>query len=773
MDIAKQCMPSKTVTIRPKDPPWLTNNIKLFMETRKKYHNTAKTTNSADDWKTFRQYRNFVTSEIRKSKSQYLNDLDDKASDPNTFGQKDWWKLVRSFLAKKGMDSDYIPPIPLNNVVYYSDKDKANIFNTFFIEQSSIENNDDALPNVPFLTCEINEIVLTASEVKEVISKLDTSKATGPDLIHNRLLIESLPILLNPLTDLFNRCLDEKKFTAQWKTAHVTPVHKKGQKDSCNNYRPVSLLSCVGKVLERCVHHHIFQFLNENEIITPHQSGFIPGDSTINQLLCIYNDLCVSFDKKITTQSVFFDISKAFDRVWHRGLLVKLESAGIRGKLLEFLSNYLSDRLQCVVIKGQKSDFKNVTAGVPQGSVLGPLLFLVYINDIVNDIESDIKLFADDTSMSLALNDPYKRQDILNSDLNKINDWANSWKVRFNEGKTELLNFARNNHPIHDLTFGSATLHNTQSHKHLGIIFQTNCKWDEQIKSIISKVNLLLSCLKTYKYKLSRKALETMYKSFVLPHFDYADVIWDNCTEEQSNTLEQLHLDGIRTIIGGVRGTSHSKLYEESGFCSLKDRRKHHKLILFYKMINGMCPAYLNNLAPKLVSERNPYHRRRLSERDIPRYRTDLFCNSFFPSTTKLWNDLPENVKNTKSISEFKRYISLQTNPVPLYYYFGNRNEQIIHCQLRLKMSNLKQDLLNRHLTYDPSCCCGSRSETAKHYILHCPLYTNFRATTIHTLPPPQQHLQTLLFGDRTLSNEDNIIIFNAVQSYIKQTCRF
>ena len=181
----------------------------------------------------------------------------------------------------------------------------------------------------------------------------------------------------------------------------------------------------------------MYNFLQYNNIITQSQSGFIPGDSTVNQLLCIYNDLCSSFDEGITTQAVYLDISKAFDRVWHTGLLSKLEAVGIRGKLLNWFRGYLPCRMQATVIEGDKSDFKSVSAGVPQGSVLGPFLFLIYVNDIVNNIESVINFFADDTSLSLALNNPDSRAEILNHDLETINDWAKKERKKKRERERE------------------------------------------------------------------------------------------------------------------------------------------------------------------------------------------------------------------------------------------------------------------------------------------------------------------------------------------------
>ena len=187
-------------------------------------------------------------------------------------------------------------------------------------------------------------------------------------------------------------------------------------------------------------------------------------------------------------------------------------------------------------------------------------------------------------------------------------------------------------------------------------------------------------------------------------------------TNTQSNTLENLHLEAMRIIIGSVQGTNYQKLYgNESGFCTLKERRKRHKLIQFHKMINNTCPDYLSDLVPSLVSATYPYHRRQPYGRTIPSFRTELYRNSFSPSSTLPWNSLPANIQESSSLREFMRCLTNNNTKVSSYYYSGKRMEQMIHCRLRL-MSDLNFDLFNRHLTDNQSCACGHPFETAEHF---------------------------------------------------------
>ena len=270
-------------------------------------------------------------------------------------------------------------------------------------------------------------------------------------------------------------------------TSH--PYIKKDDKSAPSNYRPITLRSSVGKTMERCVHKRLYNYAIEHRILTPLQSGFIQGDSTTYQLLHTYHNFCEAIDNGKEIRVVFCDISKAFDRVWHRGLLHKLRAVGCSDKVTEWVASYLSDRRQRVVINGQTSEWEFIFAGVPQGSFLGPLLFLIFINAIVKNIGASICLFADDTSLYIIVETPTTAAMILNGDLHNISDWADFWLVNFNAANILSMVISRKvNKPIHPPLFMNNTqINETQTHKLLGITFSSSCLWPDHIGTICEK----------------------------------------------------------------------------------------------------------------------------------------------------------------------------------------------------------------------------------------------------------------------------------------------
>ena len=289
----------------------------------------------------------------------------------------------------------------------------------------------------------LHNIIITLEEDQSVLQTLKLGKSSGRDNINNMILTEIAYPLSKPLCDLFNYSLSRGIFPDVWKQADVSPLYKKDDHSLVCNYRPISLISSIGKVIEKIVHKHMFNYFNDNSIITCLQSSFVPRDSTVNQLVDIYNTFCKALDNGLKVWAVFCDISKAFDRVCYKSLIYKLKRAGINGLLLDWLSDYLTNRKQRVVIPGGTSDWQFIRAGVPQGSILVPLLFLLYINDIVADIQSCLRLFADDTSLYIIVDNTISAAEMINTDLETIHRWAEKWLVKFNPSKSESLLISR------------------------------------------------------------------------------------------------------------------------------------------------------------------------------------------------------------------------------------------------------------------------------------------------------------------------------------------
>ena len=276
-------------------------------------------------------------------------------------------------------------------------------------------------------------------------------KAHGHDEISIRILKICGSSVCRPLQIIYKSCLDRGTFPQEWKKANVVLVHKKKDEQLVKNYRPISLLPMCGKIFERILYNSLFNFLNQNDLISPAQSGFKPGDSCINQLLSITHEIYHSMDEGYEIRGVFLDISKAFDKVWHEGLVFKLKQNGISGNIFE---DFLRNRKQRVALNGQTSNWKNIHAGVPQGSILGPLLFLIYINDLAENLSSNPKLFADDTSLFSVLRDLNTSANEINDDLKKIEAWAHTWKTSFNLDplkQAQEVKFSRKRNKPHHL----------------------------------------------------------------------------------------------------------------------------------------------------------------------------------------------------------------------------------------------------------------------------------------------------------------------------------
>ena len=778
LNFARRFIPNKDIVIRQHDTPWFNSDLRKLKKNKDRLHHKAKTTNSLNDWATFRAVRNTYTTALREAKAQHKEKLATSLHGTQNINPKNWWHIAKSFMGKTKSSS--IPPMIDGNKTYFDSKDKANAFNKAFLSFSDIDDSKTQLPEFSYKTdSRLEDIQTTEQEVQDILKSLDISKATGPDGISARMLKETSSTITPSLTKLIKLSLQHKKVPSLWKEANVIPIHKKDSKSEFSNYRPVSLLSIPSKVCEKVIFKHLYNYIKDHNLITLHQSGFTPGDSTIHQLLYMYDFFCKALDEKKDVQIVFCDQSKAFDRVWHKGLIHKLKSFGIEGPLLEWFSDYVTNRKQKVQLEGSHSEHGTIAAGVPQGSILGPLLFLIHINDITENISSDIKLFADDTSLYITIDkdNQIEKTRQLNEDLQTINQWAKTWLVTFNPQKTKTLFISFKTQPtILPLTFDGHNLDSVSHHKHLGLILNNNLSWKDHIDSVTSKANTKLNVLAHLKHILDRKTLRTLYESFIRPSLEYGNIIYCNCTDGEKDEIEKIQRRAARIISGGTISTSVRLLYEELALETLETRQNRQMLTAFHKIINNNCPSYLYDIRPK-PPNRQIYNLRRQHDVTLPKCRLSTYQNSFFPTAAKKWNLLPDELKQIHDIDDFKFQLEQSIPTENPLYLIGNRQTNIIMAKLRMNNSELKADMYKINISDTEQCDCGHAKESALHFFLECPIYTLPRAALHQTFQNLTNRapftLRTLLFGSQNLSKEENKTIYNATINFVQDSQRF
>ena len=771
----------KLVEIRPHDKPWFTSKLRTAIRVRERLRKKALKTKNVHDQQKYKTQRNKVSNMKKIAKTLYFEKINDTINETKTNDPKSYWKIMKAFMKKNDV-ANIIPPLKFRenglDELVFSDEEKCNVLNNYFCSVTHLEENDKPLPPFPKRCNTVLDVIqITSQEIEKTINSLPLNKACGPDKIHHKLLKSIAKEISHPLKILFQRSLYENRYPKVWKEAFVIPIYKKGDKTTPANYRPISLLSCVGKLFERIIFQHIFQYLVDNNLLYDYQSGFIPGHSTVHQLIEIYDHICKSLDNKDLNCLAFCDVSKAFDRVWHRGLLLKLEVYGISGNLLSWFSSYISNRSQKVCYKNSTSSAKFTHAGVPQGSVLGPLLFLLYINDIADDIQGLARLFADDTSVGNISRDLPTVIRNTNSDLSKINTWAKIWLVKFNPPKTDIVIFTNKTIDTLDnnLEFDSEKLAHVDQHKHLGVTFQANGKWSTHIDNIIHTAGKQLNVLRKVKYQLKRENLSKLYTVFIRPVLEYASEVWSNCSECDSNRLERVQLQAARIVTGLPIYASKAALYFETGWEPLESRRKRKCLCQMYNIVNNKSPGYLQSLMPPTVANTIGYDLRNSANITVPYTRLNIYQKSFFPATIKLWNELEEGIKVSPNLSIFKRKITENRVISPKSFSFGDRKCNIIHTKLRHGCSQLNSDLYRVHLLQSPLCECGDSIEDVTHFFLHCTNYTELRRNILPRIRSIMADItvENLLYGHSDLSFGENCTIFLLVHKFIKDSHRF
>ena len=738
LSAAKQAIPTKTIRVRQMDKPWVTNELKRNIRKRDRLFKTARHRPTNDQaWDRWRQQRNLVTDLNRRLKQDHLtaqiHRLLQYKHDPYKYHQ-----LLRNITGRTRRET--IPPLLTGDGrILTTDEDIATVFNDHFASQSHLAVPPNHTPTThnrgPVPT--LNEITTTPQEVLKILNSLDPNKSCGPDQLPAKIIKLSAIIIAEPLSELFNNSFRLGIFPEMWKEANIHPIFKKkGSQSDPTNYRPISLLSILSKVMEKIVFRNIYDHLLEHQLLSDRQSGYRPHHSTQLQLTYLCHNLYKSLDLGHNFTAIFLDISKYFDKIWHFGLIHKCKNEfGITGSLLTWIKSYLHNRKHRVEISSSFSCYKTINAGCPQGSVLGPLLALLYLNELSNITENNIQFFADDTTLhaSHTTSNFSTIQRSLQNDLDKIFKYGQQWIISFNPTKTVQLTLSNSSTPATpQLNFGGQPVPTARSHKHLGITFSQDLRFHDHINDIILKVNKSLSPIYPIATLLPRPTLDLIYRIYIRPHFDYCDIIYDgNITVTDSLRLERLQNRVARLVTGTLRRTSTDKLRQELGWDSLKTRRDIHKLNMYYELRHpqSLLPTYITSIIPNTRLHDTNRTLRNANTQTLPINRITSFQNSFVPATTRLWNTLPIQIRNEPSTTTFKKEVRrhLGVPTPPLYFSFGTKIGNSLHTRLRVGMSRLNAHLFPIQLSDRLQCECGSPSETVNHFILNCPLYQNAR----------------------------------------------
>ena len=646
MDIMAQSIPNRFLPPR-RNLPWLTKPIIQSMRKRNILFKNAKL---SGNFAKYKRARNRTASLLKLAKKKYFCSLNPKDS-------KKFWKAVKSLNKSK----QSIPTLYHDDVVACDDADKANLLCSFF---SSCFNQSCALispsPNHPLRFSFPDDLLCNESEVFDLLATLDTTTANGQDGISARMLKSVAASITPSLTKLFNVSLMTGCIPTQWKKSMVVPIPKNSNTSSPTNYRPISLLPIVSKLLERHVYSVILSHLETHYPLSSVQWGFLKGRSTVTALLHCTNEWLKALEDGKEVCAIFFDFRKAFDSVPHSPLMAKLHSLGLNEYILRWLNNYLSNRVQSVIVNGSESAPAEVLSGVPQGSVLGPLLFLIYIDDlpsVLHNLGPEVNLFADDVLLYHVIS---KEEDfaLVQEAVSLLDNWSAHNHLNFNLTKCKFMIISRKLHPTLPTTpllLSNHPLQRVFCYKYLGLLLTDNLSWSQHILSCCSKARQVLGLLYRRFYSFSnQETLKQLYLSLVRPHIEYGCQVWDPHLAKDKKALEGVQKFGLR-LASHRWDASYNELLDLFDLPSHEDRRLHLKLGLLFKIVHGLC--YYPDV-PLFRDQSYSYRSNHSYQLVCPTARTNAYHFSFFPHTISNWNALDCGSVSASKYSSFMRLLS-------------------------------------------------------------------------------------------------------------------
>ena len=655
--------PFKTKRVKTKHlPEWYNDEIAFARKQRDNYKRRKS-------WSEFKKYRNKVKKLIRSAKRKCFTDSVTNSKDTRTI-----WQHFRKVNNKEACSKASLPDeIVINDERYTSSLDIASKLNEYFANISSIfgkDDNDILDTDISHLENLVHDKVpdgvyfkipsITPLQVSTIINALDPSKAIGLDGIGPRVLKSVCAVLSESLALLINKSIATGCFPDQLKLAKVFPIYKGGSKSDPNNYRPISILPTISKIFERHINSHLTAYLNKYSLIHESQSGFRRKHSCQTALVKLIDKWMECIDKGDMIGSIFIDFRKAFDLVDHNILIKKLSAYKFCNLSLKWFKSYLEARQQTVQSDSGMSDFANIHSGVPQGSILGPTLFLLFINDLPLLLKyCYADLFADDATFHKNSPDIGEINDEMLIDFFTIVFWSkqNKLPINFNKSTYMILGAKRRLEDTFELllNIGNEKIEKVSKQKLLGIFIDEHLSWTPHIDYLCSIIASKISLLKQLSSYVPQNIQKLFYQSYILPLMDYGCNTWGTTSTSNIERISKLQKRAARIILRAEYLTPSDLMFEELGWQSVPKRLMYNKAILTFKALNNQTPAYITNLL-KPMSESHP-RSLRSSENgllSVPRSSSALYDRSFSYSASKLWNCLPQSLRTSSSLSTFK-----------------------------------------------------------------------------------------------------------------------
>ena len=539
-------------------------------------------------------------------------------------------------------------------VTYDNEKDMSEILNKKFQSVFTKEPSFDGTQETPTPKQKLRGIKLTKDKVLKALKELDKNKAVGPDGISPWILKECADELCHPIFLIFTSSLQQGKLPQIWKKANITPLYKKGSKSNPLNYRPVSLTSVVCKILEKLIREEWRTMLEEQKMLTDKQFGFRQGRSCVSNLLCFYDRVTDAIQQRDGwVDGIYLDFAKAFDKVPHKRLIWKLQHiGGVDGALLKWMSDFLQGRQMSTVIRGTASEYREVTSGVPQGSVLAPLMFLIYVNDLGEDISvnSYISMFADDAKIQRKIRNENSCKE-LQEDIKKIKAWSEKWNMEFNVDKCHVVRFGTSSkRPVWQYKLGDETISSADKEKDLGVVINSKLEREDHINQVAGKAHNLLANMKIAFTYVDASMVRKIITTFIRPTLEYASVVWNPWMVKDIKKIERIQRAATRWV-PELKELSYEERLKALNLTTLEARRKRGALITLYKCKTGMMEIDKEDFiepGSRRTRGNSKKIQKKKGKKDVKKY---SFPNIFIDS----WNKLPEHIVNAKSIHQFKK----------------------------------------------------------------------------------------------------------------------